>query len=120
MKYKKGQIIIGQVVGIVSYGAFIKFSDEYFGLLHISEMSDKYVSNIRDFVKEGTSIYVKIIEINEEKKQLKLSIKDIDYRNNKITKNKIIETPSGFKTLNKKLNGWIKDYLKNKKINKYY
>lgn len=119
MKYKKGQEVIGEVIGVTSYGAFVRISDEYVGLLHISEMSEKYVNDVNDYAQVGNSIYVKIIEIDEEKKQMKLSIKKINYRHNKANK-KIVETPNGFRTLGKKLNFWIKDYLKNKKISKYY
>lgn len=122
MKYIIGEKVIGQVINITNYGAFIRFDDEYVGLLHISEMSDKYVSDIREYAKEGNSIYVKIIDIDEEKKQMRLSIKGLNYKKIKMDagKKRIVETSNGFRTLERKLNYWIQNYLKNKKINKYY
>lgn len=129
MKYKVGQIIYGQIVGITNYGAFVKIDDEYTGLLHISQISNGFVSEIEKYVQIGELRYMKILEIDYQKKQVKLSLKDIDHKmysqNNQ--SGKIIETPSGFKTLRRKLNYWIKEYLKNekkvistKKIKKFY
>ena len=119
--YKIGDIIEVEVSGIENYGIFVKAEDDYTGLIHISEISDGFVKNIEDYVKINDVINVKILEVDEEKKQIKLSIKNIDYKNNDKRNNlKMIETNSGFRTLSIKLNFWIKDYLKNKKINKYY
>lgn len=120
--YKNEQIVSGRVQGITEYGAFIKLDDDYTGLVHISEISENFVSNVNDYFKIGEKINAKILNIDEDKKQIKLSIKNINYKisdNNKEDL-KIIETNSGFTTLSKKLHFWIKDYLKNKKINKYY
>ncbi len=119
--YTVNKIVKGKVQGITEYGIFVKLDDAYNGLIHISEISDGFVKNIEDYVKINDVINVKILEVDEEKKQIKLSIKNIDYKNNDKRNNlKMIETNSGFRTLSIKLNFWIKDYLKNKKINKYY
>lgn len=119
--YTVNKIVKGKVQGITKYGIFVKLDDAYNGLIHISEISDGFVKNIEDYVKINDVINVKILEVDEEKKQIKLSIKNIDYKNNDKRNNlKMIETNSGFRTLSIKLNFWIKDYLKNKKINKYY
>lgn len=118
--YTVNKIVKGKVQGITEYGIFVKLDDAYNGLIHISEISDGFVKNIEDYVKINDVINVKILEVDEEKKQIKLSIKNIDYKNNDKRNNlKMIETNSGFRTLSIKLNFWIKDYLKNKKINKY-
>ena len=119
--YTVNKIVKGKVQGITKYGIFVKLDDAYNGLIHISEISDGFVKNIEDYVKINDVINVKILEVDEEKKQIKLSIKNIDYKNNDKRNNlKMIETNSGFRTLSIKLNFWIKDYLKNKKINKSY
>lgn len=121
MKYEAGKIVTGIVSGITEYGAFVKFDEYYSGLIHISEMSDKFVSNINDFVSIGDRVRVLILDIDNETCHLKLSIKNIRYKSNgKFSKNKIIETPHGFSSLAKRLNYWVKDYLKSKKINKFY
>ena len=111
-KYKKGKTIKGTVSGIESYGAFVKFDEFYTGLIHISEISHGYVKNITDFVNIGDTIYVEILEIDEQSTHLKLSIKNIQYKPQKIKKyKKIIETKNGFKTLAYKLPKWIENRL---------
>lgn len=111
-KYKKGKIIKGTVSGIESYGAFVKFDEFYTGLIHISEISHGYVKNITDFLNVGDIIYVEVLEIDEKSTHLKLSIKNIEYKPNKLKKyKKIIETKTGFKTLAYKLPKWIESSL---------
>lgn len=106
-KYLKGNIIKGTVTGIETYGIFVSFEDEYSGLIHISEISDKFVKNIGDFVELGEVIEVKILEVDTKSHHLKLSIKDFDYRINKKYNKKIQETPLGFTTLRKNLDKWV-------------
>ena len=43
-KFKPGDIIKGQVTGITPYGVFVSLEDDYTGLVHISEVSDKFVT----------------------------------------------------------------------------
>ncbi len=105
--YTKNQIVTGTVSGIETYGIFISLEDNYSGLVHISEISDGFVKNISDYVELNEIINVKILEVNQERNHLKLSIKNFDYRINKKNKNKISETSLGFSTLKKKLNNWI-------------
>lgn len=111
IKYKKDDIIKGTITGIEDYGIFVKLDDNYNGLIHISEISDSFVKNVSDYAKIGDKVNVKIIEINEEKHQIKLSIKRINHENNKKMKNKITETPSGFKHLKLYLTSWINEKL---------
>lgn len=113
--YKKGNIIKAIVSGITEYGIFVKIDDEYIGLIHISEISDKYVKDIKTFATENECIYVEIMDIDNNGKQMKLSIKNIDYRGNGTKKKKIVETKQGFKTLSYKLPIWIEENLKNNK-----
>ncbi len=108
-KYEKGKVVIGCVTGIENYGIFVNLDEYYSGLIHISEISSKYVKNINDYVNIGETIRVKIVDKDEETCHLKLSIKDIDYRVNSKRRNKIIETEKGFETLSIKLEDWIED-----------
>ena len=119
-KYQKGKIIEGIVSGIESYGIFVSFDEFYSGLIHISEISHNYVKNINDFVNIGENIYVEILDIDEQQRKLKLSIKNIRYKKTKKkNKRKIIETKTGFKTLAYKLPYWIAENLeKNKNVTK--
>lgn len=106
-KYKTGEIVTGCVTGIEKYGIFVSLDDYYNGLIHISEISDNFVRNIHDYVKIGETINAKVLEENDKEHHVKLSIKGIEYRESKIPKAKIIETPSGFTNLQNKLNYWI-------------
>ena len=69
---KKGDIVYGIITNIIGYGAFVTVND-YTGLIHISEFSDNYVRNISDFVEVGEKVKLKVIEVDETKKRLKLS-----------------------------------------------
>lgn len=116
--FKKGRIVKGVVTGIEPYGIFIKFDDNYNGLIHISEISEKFVKNPADFVNIGEIIDVEILDINEQTSQMKLSIKNIRYKQKSNSKRKIIvETSLGFKTLKYKLPFWIEENLKKHKKN---
>ena len=118
--YKKGKVVKATVTGIESYGVFVSLDEYYSGLIHISEISHDFVHNIHDFVKIGEEINVEILEVDEELSQLKLSIKNINYRDFKQRpKRKIKATPLGFNTLEYKLPIWIEQKLqKNRQDNK--
>lgn len=109
MEYKVGDIIIVYVTGIEKYGIFINADNDYNGLIHISEISESFVRNINDYVKVGEKIKAKILEIDEAKKQLHLSIKNLDYRISRVKKTRIVETKNGFNNLGKQLNVWIEE-----------
>ena len=116
MTYSKGKIVKGVVSGIEPYGIFVNFDEYYSGLIHISEISSGFVRNPNKFVQIGETIYVEILDVNEQDCQLKLSIKNIQYKVGKnCRKMKIKETKSGFKTLQYKLPFWIEENLKNHK-----
>ena len=113
LKYEKGKIVKGTVTYIEDYGAFMSFDEYYTGLIHISEISKGYIRDINEYLNVGDTIYVKILDVDEEDAHLKLSIKNINYKyNEKYKKSRIIETKSGFKTLEKKLPIWIDNELK--------
>lgn len=104
-KYEKDKIVTGYVTGIEPYGIFVSLDDHYDGLIHISEISNNYVRNVFDFVTIGEMIKMRVIEVNEKNHHVKLSIKDMEYRDN--NNHKIIETYHGFKTLESKVPIWI-------------
>jgi S1 RNA binding domain protein len=68
-----GEIVDGKVQGITSFGAFIELPGGLVGLVHISEIADTYVKDVKDFVKEGDSVKVKVLNIAGKK--IGLSIK---------------------------------------------
>lgn len=98
-------VTTGYVTGITNYGIFVKLGKDRTGLIHISEISNRFVSDISKYVTIGEIIRVKIIGYENGKYQL--SIKDIDYRIMKKRGSKIEETESGFKNLARSLDFWI-------------
>ena len=104
-KYEKDEIVTGYVTGIEPYGIFVSLDDYYDGLIHISEISNDFVSKVSNYANIGESIKMKVLEVNEKRHHVKLSIKDIDYRDQKSSK--IKPTQNGFKTLENNLPMWI-------------
>ena len=74
MSLAVGNIIEGQVEGITNFGAFVKIGGGKTGLVHISEVAVSYVKDIRDFLKEGQTVRVKIMSM-EPGGKIALSIK---------------------------------------------
>lgn len=107
-QYKKGEIVTGCVTGIEKYGIFVSLDEYYSGLIHISEISDFFVKNPADYVYVGETIRALIIDDSDlESYHLKLSIKNIDYKFSKKKMKKIVETTSGFSSLQEALPTWI-------------
>ena len=109
-KYKKGNLVKGIVTGIESYGIFVSFDEYYTGLIHISEISNKFVKDPKDIVNVGDEIEVEIIGVDDEQCHLNLSLKKFELKNRR--RRKVIkETGSGFEILANKLPIWIKEQL---------
>lgn len=112
---KKDEIVKCIVTGFKDYGIFVKVNNEYNGLIHISEISESFVRNVSDYVEVGEEIYAKVIEIDEDNKHIKLTIKDMNY---KVDGNNIKEIDkNGFMPLKQNLNIWINEKIK--EINKF-
>lgn len=105
--YNEGDIVYGVITNILGYGAFVEVDKEYTGLIHISEFSDNYVRSIKDFVEIGERVKLKVIEVEEDKKRLKLSYKTM----NKVrgVKGEIPKFTIGFKSLRDRLPQFIKE-----------
>lgn len=69
-----GNIVEGVVVSVMPFGAFVDIGDNKSGLVHISEISSRYVKDINDCVKKGDSVKVKVIKIDDTGK-ISLSMK---------------------------------------------
>jgi S1 RNA binding domain protein len=72
-----GSIVEGVVTGITHFGAFIELPNGKTGLVHISEVADTYVRDIKDFLKEQDKVKVKVLSY-DEKGKIGLSIKQAD------------------------------------------
>ena len=106
-QYKTGDILQVTVTGIADYGIFVCTEEHYTGLIHISEISDSFVRNISDYAEVGEVIRVRVLDFDEDSRRLKLSIKNLDYRERKSGFHKIEETGTGFAELEKSLPKWI-------------
>jgi len=74
MLLEVGKIVEGKVSGITNFGAFVQLPDGKTGLVHISEVADEYVKDIKAHLKENQSVNVKIISVDNDGK-ISLSIK---------------------------------------------
>lgn len=115
-KYKEGDVVKARITAIEKYGAFASIDDEYSGLIHISEITDKYVRDITDFIEIGEIINVKILSISSEHNQLRLSVKDVNEDLRESKRKNIKETVFGFYMLKTSLPNWIRKKME--EINK--
>ena len=81
MELAVGEIISGKVTGITKFGAFVSLPEGKNGLVHISEVAQSYVSDIREHLTEGQEVKVKVIAIDENGR-INLSIKKAQPRPN--------------------------------------
>ena len=75
---KEGMILTGTVRNVIDFGAFVDIGVKHDGLVHISELSDKFVKNPSDFVSIGDIVKVKVIGIDNERQKVKLSMKGLN------------------------------------------
>ena len=111
-KLKEKDIVKVTITGVQNYGAFADINSEYEGLIHISEISYGFVKNISDYLSVGEDIYAEVVEVNDENKHVKLSIKDIDYKNDGSRIKRMAETKNGFLPLQENLEKWINAKIK--------
>ena len=105
---KIGEIVKGEITGVTPYGVFVSLEDDYTGLVHISEVSDKYVKNLTKIFNIGDIINVKVVGIDKVKNHAKLSIKKIDYKVEQ-SLSMIPESGTGFGMLRDKLGEWTEE-----------
>lgn len=106
--YKIGDVINCTVCGIENYGIFIRTDDNYTGLIHISEISSDFVRNVSDYAKVGEKIKCQILDIDESSKQLKLTIKYLNFKEG-YSREEISHLDHGFDTLKELLPKWIEE-----------
>jgi len=110
--YKVGQVVVGKISGIQPYGAFVVIDDNTTGLIHISEMSDYFVKDIGLYVQLNDQVYLKVLELSEDGRQLKLSLKAVYQRplrrfRARELNQRLPQSHLGFKSLAQKLPEWI-------------
>ena len=75
---KEGMVLTGTVRNVIDFGAFVDIGVKHDGLVHISEMSDKYIKNPSEIVSVGDVVKVKVIKIDQERQKVGLSMKGIE------------------------------------------
>ena len=76
--HQVGDVLEGKVTKVVAFGAFVEILPGVEGLVHISELADHHVENPSEVVEPGTELKVKILEVDEERRRLSLSIKRVE------------------------------------------
>ena len=71
-----GSVLEGTITGITNFGAFVQLPGGKVGLVHISEVANEYVKDIKDFIKEQDAVKVKVLSIDPSGK-ISLSIRQL-------------------------------------------
>ncbi|WEV45888.1 CvfD/Ygs/GSP13 family RNA-binding post-transcriptional regulator [Streptococcaceae bacterium ESL0687] len=119
-KLKIGDVVEATITGIQTYGAFVKFSNNCHGLIHISEIKSGYTKNIMDTVTLGQEVKAQIIDIDEYTGKVSLSLRTLEekpqlHHNKKKRRYKQKHNQPGFTSLANQLDKWVEEnteYLK--------
>ena len=72
---KPGMLLTGTVRNVIDFGAFVDIGVHQDGLVHISELSDKFVKHPREVVSVGDIVQVRVLSVDLQKKRIALSMK---------------------------------------------
>ena len=70
-----GMVLTGKITNVVDFGAFVDLGLKNDGMIHISEMADKFIKNPNELLSVGDIVNVKILSIDKERKRVSLSMK---------------------------------------------
>lgn len=106
--HKVGDVLMGTVVRVYPSYAIMLFDDDVTGLLHISELSERYVRSFTGFVQTGNIYRVRVVELDESRDEMKVSIKAVgkDERRKPIARMPIREKDISFEGLALHLGEW--------------
>lgn len=79
-QFPVGTVLTGKVVRIAPFGAFVALADGVDGLVHISQISWEHIDKVEDALAIGQEVQVKVLEVDEDRKRISLSIKDLKER----------------------------------------
>lgn len=79
-QFPVGAVLTGKVVRIAPFGAFVALADGVDGLVHISQISWEHIDKVEDALAIGQEVQVKVLEVDEDRKRISLSIKDLKER----------------------------------------
>jgi small subunit ribosomal protein S1 len=77
-EYKEGDVVEGKVTKIVAFGAFVQILPGVEGLVHISELAQHHVESPAEVVRPGDELKVKILEVDDTRRRLSLSVKRVE------------------------------------------
>jgi small subunit ribosomal protein S1 len=80
-EYKPGDALQGKVTKVVAFGAFVEIVPGVEGLVHISELAEHHVENPSEVVSPGDEVWVRILEIDESRRRISLSVKRAESQN---------------------------------------
>jgi small subunit ribosomal protein S1 len=75
---EKDMVVKGKITRLEKFGVFVDIGAERPGLVHISEMTHDYLKDPSEVVKQGDEVAVKILDVNRQKRQIKLSMKALE------------------------------------------
>jgi uncharacterized protein len=74
---KPDMVLDGVVRNVIDFGAFVDIGVHQDGLVHSSQLSDRYVKHPSEVVRLGDNVKVKVLEVDVKKKRISLSMKDV-------------------------------------------
>lgn len=77
MTVEVGSVVEGKVTGITNFGAFVDFDGDQTGLVHISQISDKFIKDIHDVLSVGDEVKAKVVKVGDDGK-IALSMKALE------------------------------------------
>ena len=93
---KEGMVLEGTVSNVAAFGAFVDLGVHQDGLIHVSQLANRFVSDAREIVKTGQIVKVKVLEVDVPRKRISLSMK-LDAATGKTGKHDKSEPPRGNK-----------------------
>jgi len=75
---KKGMILEGTVTNVAAFGAFVDIGVHQDGLVHVSQLADRFVKDPRDVVKAGDIVTVRVVDVDLKRKRIALTMKKHD------------------------------------------
>lgn len=75
---KQGMVLDGLVTNITAFGAFVDIGVHQDGLIHVSQMADKYVKDPNTIVKINQKVRVKVLDVDKERKRIQLTLKNVE------------------------------------------
>lgn len=94
-KFNIGDVVEGEVTGVVDFGAFVKFADELEGLVHISELAWQRIEDPKDIVKVGGKVKAQIIAVDNDRISLSLKRLQKDPWEDAVKKYKVGQVVTG-------------------------